>query len=90
METHSSEQITQAIAEELRAAWARKNITKDELADLSGVSRSVVFRTLNGEREAKMSQLIALCEALGVEPSVLLQAALNAVRAKNGSGQTDQ
>jgi transcriptional regulator with XRE-family HTH domain len=79
MVTDSADRITQAIAAELRAARGRKNITRDELADRSGVSRSSVFRIENAEREVKMTQLYALCEALGVSPSALLQAAQEAL-----------
>ena len=80
MDTDSADRITQAIAAELRPARGRKNITRDELADRSGVSRSSVFRIENAEREVKMTQLYALCEAQGVSPSGLLQAAQDALK----------
>lgn len=75
MDTESADRITQAIAAELRAARGRKDITRDELADRSGVSRSSVWRYEKGEREVKVIDLYALCEVLGVSPSTILQAA---------------
>lgn len=73
MNKHERAQIIKAVAAELRAARARCNITQDELAKKSGVSKASICRFETGERTPKLPQLFLLCSALGIEPTQIIR-----------------
>lgn len=50
----------------------RQGLTQQALADRLGVEQPTIQRWEKGKREPELSQLIALAEALGVEPGELL------------------
>lgn len=76
--------IRKALAEEIRAARARKKYSQGELADLAGLSRATVARLEMGTRSADVVQLIAIADALGIDPGVMLDAAQRKNRAEQG------
>lgn len=53
---------------ELRAAIARKNISKTELAKALGISRTALGQKLNGQREFKESEIRTLFSVLELSP----------------------
>ena len=63
--------LSVALATQLRAERAAANMTVEELARRSGVSRNSLLAVLNGQRPADVSQLDAICKALGV-PMILM------------------
>lgn len=65
-----------AAAAELRAAQGRAQLTDTALAKRSGIPVVTLRRYLKGERDAPMSAIFKLCEALGIEPGRLLDDAL--------------
>ena len=71
---------SEAVAAELRAERARKNITVARLVEASGISKSAVLHYLNGKRDIPMRALAELCQALAVKPSVI------AARAEDAQG----
>ncbi|WP_051407497.1 helix-turn-helix domain-containing protein [Nocardia sp. CNY236] len=58
--------INRAVGNELRAARARRNLTRPRLAELTGLGVSTIQRFENGERSPDMQQLHALCTALDI------------------------
>ncbi|MGW4364635.1 helix-turn-helix domain-containing protein [Nocardia takedensis] len=58
--------INRAVGNELRAARARRDLTRQQLAELTGLAVSTIQRFENGERSPDMQQLHALCGALEV------------------------
>lgn len=67
-------EIRAALAGEIRAARARKNYTQGELAERSGISRATIARLEAGTRSADVVQLIAIADALDVDPGAMLDA----------------
>ena len=53
---------------ELRAAIARKNISKTALAEELGISRTALGQKLNGQREFKESEIRILFRVLDLSP----------------------
>lgn len=69
--------LNAAVAGELRAANARQpRLTLDDLAKATGISRSTLFRYLNGKRDIPLSALDIICRALGVDPVRIMRDAL--------------
>ncbi|WP_366914468.1 MULTISPECIES: helix-turn-helix domain-containing protein [unclassified Nocardia] len=73
---HPSDDIDRAIGNELRAARARCGLTRQQLADTSGVAPSTIQRFENGERSPDIRQLFALCDALNTSPQELIAQAI--------------
>ncbi len=59
-------EINRAVGNELRASRARKHLSRQQLADRTGLGLSTIQRFENGERSPDMNQLFALCEALEI------------------------
>ncbi|MFC3963522.1 helix-turn-helix domain-containing protein [Nocardia jiangsuensis] len=58
--------INRAVGNELRAARARRALTRQQLAELTGLAVSTIQRFENGDRSPDMQQLHALCQALEI------------------------
>lgn len=58
--------LSLAVAAQLRAERAIANMTVDELAKRSGVSKNSLLAVLNGKRTADVVQVERICRALGV------------------------
>jgi len=58
------EVLNRMIGDELRAARARKHLSRAALAELSDISAKTIQRIENGERPADLSQMASLCDAL--------------------------
>lgn len=75
--------LIEAIHEELRAFIARRNYSQRQLESLSGVSQGVISKSIfRNESVLNLSQFEQICEALGVSPSAVLEAAERAVLAQ--------
>lgn len=59
-------ELSLAVAAQLRAERAAANMTIADLVRASGVSKNALLNVLNGQRTADVSQLDAICRALGV------------------------
>lgn len=69
-----------AVNEELRALIARRNLSQRQLEAASGVSQSLISKTIFKEESVlNLSQFEAICGVLGVSPSVVLESAERAV-----------
>lgn len=64
-----------AIAAELRTQATLDRVQHKTLAELSGVPYSTLRRYLSGDRDIPVTSLIAICEALNVDPGLILQRA---------------
>ena len=51
-------------------------MTQERLAELAGVSTSFIGHIERGEKKASIETIVALCNALSVPPTVLLQDSL--------------
>ncbi len=52
-------------------------LTQEQLAEKTGVSTSFIGHIERGEKKASMETVVALCNAMSVAPSVLLQDSLS-------------
>ena len=51
-------------------------LTQEQLAEQAGVSTSFIGHIERGEKKASIETIVALCNAMSVSPSVLLQDSL--------------
>lgn len=58
--------------ERLKTALEMNNMTKAELARKTGINDGTISRYINGEIEAKQTNILLLSQALGVKPSWLM------------------
>lgn len=63
------------VADEVRAAMARKRVSQTKLADILGISQAAVSRRLTGEVAFDVNELSVLAGALDVSLATLLVAA---------------
>ncbi|MBH0778747.1 helix-turn-helix domain-containing protein [Nocardia bovistercoris] len=75
--------INRAVGNELRAARARRDLTRQQLADLTGLAVSTIQRFENGERSPDMQQLHALCGALDIPMREFVSSALRDIERPN-------
>lgn len=67
-----TQQLTQVLAENLRAFRHARQISQEELAEICGLHRTYVGSVERGERNVTLSTLEAFAKALGVSvPSLL-------------------
>ncbi len=52
-------------------------LTQEQLAEKTGVSSSFIGHIERGEKKASVETVVALCNALDISPSVLLQDSLS-------------
>jgi transcriptional regulator with XRE-family HTH domain len=64
--------LTESVAEEIRALMARRSLTQGDVALAIGRSQSYVSRALKGGRPFDVIDLGRLAVLLGVSPSTLL------------------
>ncbi|MER5836712.1 helix-turn-helix domain-containing protein [Rhodococcus erythropolis] len=70
------EQLNRMIGDEIRAARARMNLSREALATKTGLSSKTIQRLENGERPADMAQMGAICEVFGEQIPELLGRAI--------------
>lgn len=61
-------EINHAVGDELRAARARRRLSRAQLANKSGLAVSTIQRFENGERSPDILQLQTLSDALEISP----------------------
>lgn len=61
----------------VRQQRAMNRLTQEQLAEKTGVSTSFIGHIERGEKKASMETIVALCNALSVSPSMLLQDSLS-------------
>lgn len=71
--------INKAVGDELRGLRARKNLSRPELAKLTGISRPTIQRFEIGERSPDMQQLARLLSVLGISMREFVDRALRDV-----------
>ena len=59
--------------DKLRAARERRFLTQQQLADLAETSKANISRLESGEQKARMSTIVRLAKALGVDPEELVE-----------------
>lgn len=67
-----TEQAKATLAKNLVIAREGANLTQDGLAQASGLSRSTIAQLEAGEVDARLSTIVALAQALKVQPPLLL------------------
>lgn len=61
-----------AMAAQLRAEQSARNLTKAQLAEMSGVNFETLKRILQGVRDINVTQITALAGAFGIPPATLV------------------
>lgn len=77
--------VTEYVAAELRAQRGRREMTIDDLAAQTGLSRSAVSAALKGRQAIAMEVFVALCRALDIDGPRLLGEAARAEEAAASS-----
>lgn len=68
--------LNRMIGDEVRAARARHRVSREALAQSAGLSAKTIQRIENGERPADVSQMAAICGALGESMTGLVERAV--------------
>lgn len=63
-----------ALGAELRGLRAKRGLAQERLAQMVGMNKKTIQRLEAGARPMDMDQLYRICRALGVRPSVLIDA----------------
>lgn len=71
-----SDQLASYIAGEMRAQRGRLKLTYDQLADRAGIPTSRAHRVLSGDVMMDVNVLVALSQALELDPGALVNAAV--------------
>ena len=71
--------ISTAFGNKLRGVRAERNLTREELGKLSGMSVKTIQRFENGERSPNLDQFYSLCTALGVDAGELVSSAFRGI-----------
>lgn len=66
---------TQAVAAEIRAALARKQVRQHELAAHLGMSQPALSQRLNGRQDISIPEMVEIARFLELDPSDLVKAA---------------
>lgn len=72
MNKQTRSEITSDIGRSLKLARKRKHLTQQDIADRTGISRSVIGRYETGMIEIGMSNFLIICEAIGCDPRDVL------------------
>lgn len=75
-----------ALGKRVKQQRLMAEITQDELSAKAGVSCSFIGHIERGEKKASVDTLIALCNAMKVSPTVLLQDSLDPEIANDAAG----
>ena len=59
--------------DKLREARERRFMTQQQLADKAGTSKANISRLESGEQRARMSTIVRLAAALGIDPEELVE-----------------
>lgn len=68
------DELDVALGAELRGLRSKRGLSQRELAQRTGISERTIIRVESGERAMNIRQLYALCRALGIKPSRLINA----------------
>jgi len=71
----TKEQILKAFGATLRAYRQQAGLSQEKLVAKAGLDRTYVGGAERGERKVALVNIVRLAEALGIEPSALLEAA---------------
>ncbi|QIM20574.1 XRE family transcriptional regulator [Phycicoccus sp. HDW14] len=74
MERHSNARTTQAVAANVRAELARRNIQQQELAAALGWSKVTTYRRLTGQLRWYVDDVTAVADFLGIPSHFLMPA----------------
>ena len=64
--------ITAQIGQNLRRARKRKYLTQQDISDRTGISRTTIGKYETGDVEIGVTNLFAVCEAIGCDPRDVL------------------
>lgn len=64
--------VTEQIGRNLRRARKKKHLTQQDISDRTGISRPTIGKYETGEVEIGITNLFAICEAIGVRPEAIL------------------
>lgn len=79
--------LTQAVAAELRAALARRNVSQKFVAGAAEIPSATLGKILRGVSVIDVEQLYRICRAIGVEPQDVVANAVGAAAAAGDEGR---
>lgn len=71
----SKSEANTAVAREIAAVRARKNLDPRQVYEPAGISKATYYRLEKGERDITIEYLAAICAVLGVSPSAVVVSA---------------
>lgn len=80
MNTH--ERFTRALAAELRAIEAKRDMRRTTLVNRSGIPQRTLVRYMSGEREIPITAFLAICGALGTDAVRVFEHVAHAVESE--------
>ena len=75
MQAQRLEKLLRSIAANVRSLRRRRGVTQEQLAERSGMDLSYLQRIERAETNLSMDKLLALADAFGIPPGLLLRAA---------------
>lgn len=94
MGTSKSSQATEfsnAVNSEIRALMGRRGISQTRLAELTGMSQAKISKTIrNNQGSLTLDQLEAICSALKVSPTGVIDRAERAVLAQQAEAEASR
>lgn len=75
-----AENLPTAVAEQLRAERAARQMPFKDLVTATGLSEQTLIRYFNGKRDIPMTQLAAISDALGLSPVELINRAVDRIK----------
>lgn len=71
--------LSHAVSNKLTGAYAEKRLTQETVAERAGMSIWTVQKKLRGRSPVSVTDLVVLAQAIGVEPSHILDEAMKEV-----------
>jgi len=82
----TNDRVAAALGQVIRDTAEDKGMTITELAEKSGVHRVSIQRYIKGDREARLSELSRLADALGVDAGEMVDRAIERARLDSARG----
>ena len=82
----TNDHVAAALGQIIRDTADDKGVTITELAEKSGVHRVSIQRYIKGDREARLSELSRLADALGVDAGEMVDRAIERARLDSARG----
>lgn len=67
-----------SVAANVRAEIARAGVSQSSVAEALGISKAGLSRRMNGHLSFRVSELVAICDLIGISPHTLMSSGTSA------------